>query len=143
MQGVIAYIALIYIINNNNKIRNRGTCNTRIYTRKEFLSLKQQFKAIMEEVMREKQIEQALVREVKKRAGLPLKFISPGLDGVPDRIILLPGGKRGFVELKAPGKHMRALQEKRKRQLESLGFLVFCLDNTEEIGGIIDAIQST
>ncbi|MDD4432108.1 MAG: VRR-NUC domain-containing protein [Parabacteroides sp.] len=93
--------------------------------------------------MREKSIEQALVRKVKQMGGLALKFVSPGLDGVPDRIVLFPDGKIGFIELKAPGKTMRALQEKRKRQLEALGFLVFCMDNTEQIGGIIDAIRAT
>ncbi len=93
--------------------------------------------------MREKNIEQSLVKAVKKKGGLALKFISPGLSGVPDRILLMPDGKLAFIELKAPGKKMRVLQEKRKRQLEALGFLVFCLDNTEEIEVMINAICAT
>lgn len=93
--------------------------------------------------MREKNIEQSLVKAVKKKGGLALKFISPGLSGVPDRILLMPDGKLGFIELKAPGKKLRVLQEKRKRQLEALGFLVFCLDNTEEIEVMINAICAT
>ena len=59
---------------------------------------------------------------------------------VPDRLILLPGGKVGFVECKAPGKQLRPLQVHRKRQLEGLGFLVYCLDSPEAIGGILDEI---
>jgi hypothetical protein len=47
-----------------------------------------------------------------------------------------------FVELKAPGKKMRALQVRRKRQLEILGFKVFTVDNHEMIGGILDEIQT-
>ena len=54
--------------------------------------------------MREKVIEHKLLTEVKKIGGLALKFVSPGYDGVPDRIVLLPGGKIGFVEVKAPGR---------------------------------------
>lgn len=92
--------------------------------------------------MREREIESALVRAVKIKNGMALKFVSPGFDGVPDRIILFPGGRIVFIELKAPGKKMRPLQEKRKRQLEALGFQVFCVDNKDQIGGIIDAIQS-
>ena len=53
--------------------------------------------------MREKTIEQKFVAAVKAAEGLALKFISPGFDGVPDRIVLLPGGKMAFVEVKAPG----------------------------------------
>ena len=90
--------------------------------------------------MREKEIEAALVKAAKKRNGMALKFISPGMSGVPDRLVLLPDGKLGFIELKAPGKKMRLLQEKRKRQLEALGFLVFCLDSKEEIEVMLDAI---
>lgn len=90
--------------------------------------------------MREKVVEQKLVTEVKHMGGLAPKFVSPGLDGVPDRLILLPGGRMGFVECKAPGKQLRPLQAYRKRQLEGLGFLVRCLDRPEEIGGILDAI---
>lgn len=93
--------------------------------------------------MREKNIEQSLVKAVKKKGGLALKFVSPGLAGVPDRLVLLPNGRLGFIELKAPGKKLRVLQEKRKRQLEALGFLVFCLDNTEEIEVMINAICAT
>ena len=88
----------------------------------------------------EKNIEQKLVKEVKNAGGLCLKFTSPGFDGVPDRIILMPGGKMAFAEIKAPGKKLRPLQECRKRQLESLGFSVFCIDNLETIGGVVDEI---
>lgn len=92
--------------------------------------------------MRESEIEAALKKAAKKRNGVAFKFVSPGLSGVPDRLVLLPIGKIGFIELKAPGKKLRKLQEKRKRQLEALGFLVFCLDSKEEVEVVLDAIQS-
>ncbi|EGT3735408.1 MULTISPECIES: VRR-NUC domain-containing protein [Bacillota] len=93
--------------------------------------------------MREKWIEQQLVKAVKDIGGIALKIVSPGFDGMPDRLILLPNRKAAFVEVKALGKSLRPLQEKRKRQLEALGFLVFCLDNIEQIGGILREIQAS
>ena len=93
--------------------------------------------------MREKTIETKLVKAVKSMGGLALKFISPGLDGVPDRLVLLPNGKAAFIELKATGEKMRPLQVRRKRQLESLGFSVYCIDRPEQIGEILDEIQSS
>ena len=93
--------------------------------------------------MREKTIESNLVKAVKNMGGLAPKFVSPGFDGVPDRIVLLPYGKIAFVELKAEGETLRPLQVRRKRQLESLGFLVYCVDAVEQIGGILDEIQSS
>lgn len=92
--------------------------------------------------MREKEVEAALVKAAKKRNGVALKFVSPGLSGVPDRLVLLPDGKIGFIELKSPGKKMRLFQEKRKSQLERLGFLVFCLDSKEKVEVMLDAIQA-
>lgn len=92
--------------------------------------------------MREIEIEEYLVKEAKKRHGLCLKFICPSMDGVPDRILLLPGGKIAFVELKAPGKKPRALQIKRMKQIAKLGFKGLVVDSKElaqttldEIGG--------
>ena len=93
--------------------------------------------------MTEKYIEQKLVKAVKERGGIAPKFVSPGLDGVPDRIVLLPMGRMAFVELKAPDKKMRPLQVRRKRQLEALGFLVYCVDRVEQIGEVLDEIQSS
>ena len=91
--------------------------------------------------MREKAIEKKLVQVVKSMGGLAPKFTSPGFDGVPDRLVLLPGGKLAFIELKAPGKALRPLQARRKSQLESLGFSVYCIDSPEQIGGILSEIQ--
>ena len=88
----------------------------------------------------ERTIERRLTAETKKRGGMALKFVSPGLDGVPDRIVLMPGGRIAFVEVKAPGKHPRPLQVKRKRQLESLGFPVYCIDHPDQVGGVLDEI---
>lgn len=93
--------------------------------------------------MREKEIEKRLVKCTKDLGGLALKIVSPGFDGMPDRLVLLSNGKIAFVEVKAPGKILRPLQEKRKRQLEALGFLVFCLDDVKQIGGILHEIQTS
>ena len=91
--------------------------------------------------MNEKRIERELIKAVKAVGGICPKFISPGFDGVPDRIVLMPNGIIAFVELKSPGKKMRSIQIKRKRQLESLGFSVYCIDRPEQIGGVLDEIN--
>ncbi|MBE5809666.1 MAG: VRR-NUC domain-containing protein [Clostridiales bacterium] len=92
--------------------------------------------------MREKEIEQQLVRAVRNRGGLALKLVSPGWAGAPDRLILMAGGRVFFVETKAPGHTLRPLQAKRKRQLEALGFSVCCIDQPEQIGGVLDEIHT-
>ncbi len=93
--------------------------------------------------MREKQIESKLVQSVRKKGGLCLKFVSPNFDGMPDRLILLPGGRIAFAELKAPGKKPRPLQLARHKTLMKLGFHVYVIDSIEQIGAILDEIQSS
>ena len=93
--------------------------------------------------MTEKSIEQKLVQAVKAMGGISPKFISPGYDGMPDRIILLPVGRTAFVEVKAMGYKPRPLQLHRHKLLRSLGFKVFVLDDIGRIGEIISEIQST
>lgn len=90
--------------------------------------------------MREKDIEQTLRKAVKAQGGIALKLVSPSFIGIPDRLILMPKGKVAFVELKSTGSKLRPLQIKRKRQLELLGFKVYCIDGMEQIGGVIDEI---
>ena len=93
--------------------------------------------------MREKQTEQKLVSAVKKLGGIAPKFMSPGLDGIPDRIVLLPGGHMAFVEVKAPGEKPRPLQLARHKLLRGLGFKVYVLDDEQQIGGLLDEIRTT
>ena len=93
--------------------------------------------------MREKQIEQRLVRAVKAHSGICPKLVSPGFDGMPDRMVLLPGGRIGFVEVKAPGQKPRPLQTRRHGQLRALGFRVYVIDRIDQIGGVLDEISAT
>lgn len=90
--------------------------------------------------MRESEVERQFVEAVRAAGGQALKFTSQTMNGVPDRLVLLLGGKCAFVELKAPGKQMRLLQRKRRQQLEALGFPVFCVDRPEQIQPAIDAL---
>lgn len=93
--------------------------------------------------MREKLIEQKLIRAVKAVGGLAVKLVSPGFDGMPDRLLLLPGGKIAFVEAKSMSCKPRPLQIKRHEILMNLGFLVFVLDDDKQIGALLDEIQTS
>ncbi len=90
--------------------------------------------------MREKVVEAKLVEQTKAAGGICPKFVSPGFDGMPDRIVLLPGGHMGFVEVKAPGKKPRPLQISRHKLLQRLGFPVYVLDRPEQIPEILEKI---
>jgi len=92
--------------------------------------------------VREKVIEQKLVRAVKAMGGIAPKFTSPGFDGMPDRLVLLPKGRIAFVEVKRHLEKTRPLQEARHGVLRRLGFKVYVLDDGEQIGGILREILS-
>lgn len=89
---------------------------------------------------KEGRVESALVKAVRSRGGICPKWVSPGLDGVPDRIVMLPEGKIGFVEVKAPGEQARKLQIARLEQLRRLGYKSFVCDREEAIEGILNEI---
>ena len=93
--------------------------------------------------MREKQVEERLVNLVKARGGICLKFTSPGFDGTPDRLILLPDGKTAFAEVKAPGKKPRPLQTARHELLRRLGYRVYVIDDKAQIPGVLDEIEAS
>ncbi|MBW5406905.1 VRR-NUC domain-containing protein [Morganella morganii] len=79
--------------------------------------------------VREDVIERHLVSEVKKAGGIAYKFVSPGQRAVPDRLVLLPGGKVIFVECKAPGEKPRPDQLREHARLFALGHQVVVLDS--------------
>lgn len=89
--------------------------------------------------MLEKAIESKLRKGIKAIGGMCLKWESPGFTGVPDRIILLPGGRVFFVETKAPGKKERKRQEYVHKQLRKLGFTVYAtVDSEEKVQAIVE-----
>ncbi|MBQ3703154.1 MAG: VRR-NUC domain-containing protein [Oscillospiraceae bacterium] len=92
--------------------------------------------------MRERQIEQKLVKAVCDAGGICPKMLSPGMDGMPDRLVLLRPGRIGFVEVKAPGKTPRPLQTHRHSQLRALGFPVFVLDDPKKIPWILEEVAA-
>lgn len=87
--------------------------------------------------MREKEIEVYLRDRVKKAGGKAYKFESPGNDGVPDRIVLFPGNKIYFIEIKAPGKKPRPLQLKQMRDISAFGCNVLVVDSKEGVDDFI------
>ena len=96
--------------------------------------------AEQENRMREKDIEKELAVRTKAMGGIAPKFTSPGFAGMPDRLVLLPHGRMGFVELKAPGRKPRPLQIARHRLLRRLGFNVYVIDDTRQIAVVLKEI---
>ena len=91
----------------------------------------------------ESEIEAKLRDAAKAAGGRAFKFISPGNAGVPDRIVVLPGTKIGFVELKQPGKKTTKLQQVQIRKLLDLGFYATVLDSPDRISGVLEDIKRT
>ena len=86
--------------------------------------------------MRERDIEQYLVKRARESGGKAYKWVSPGNDGVPDRIVIFPG-RIIFVELKAPGKKPTPLQLARHRELAGFGLEVLVIDSKEDVDRLI------
>ena len=91
--------------------------------------------------MRERTVEQKLARAVRQSGGLALKFISPGFNGVPDRLLLFMGSQVAFCEVKAPGQKPRPLQVHRMEQLRALGFRVYVVDSEEGIREMLEDMK--
>lgn len=87
--------------------------------------------------MRESTIEAYLRDRVKELGGKAYKFVSPGNDGVPDRLVCLPGGLAIFVELKAPGKKPTNMQRFQHGKLQALGFSVWVIDSKSMVDSFI------
>lgn len=70
---------------------------------------------------RERDVEKFLREQVEKRKGICLKLTSPGQDGMPDRIIVMPAGRVYFVELKTRSGELSKVQRYQLRRLTDLG----------------------
>ncbi|MFK7695390.1 VRR-NUC domain-containing protein [Paenibacillus sp. HJGM_3] len=92
--------------------------------------------------MRESTLERRLVRLVEELGGEAPKWVSPGNRGVPDRIVILPGGRTIYVEMKAPGKPLEPLQVRWARILRRLGHEVYKIDSNEDIDRFIAEVKA-
>lgn len=88
-------------------------------------------------MMRERAVEAKLRRAVEGSGGLCLKWVSPGSSGVPDRIVLMPGGRAAFVEVKAPGQKTRPLQDEWLARLQRLGFTTAVVSCPESVDAVV------
>lgn len=88
----------------------------------------------------EKSIEHYLVERVRKLGGECLKYSNPHAIGYPDRIVLLPGGRVMWVELKSYGERPRAIQQQRIERLRQLGQEVHVCDSRQAVDAIVGPI---
>ena len=88
----------------------------------------------------EKTLEKRLKNKVEKHGGKFLKFVSPGMAGVPDRILLYPSGGIIFVEMKDEGQNLKPLQVKRAEELRALGHDVRCIDSRQAVDDLVNEV---
>ena len=121
-------INLINLINSYALIENGSNTVTSVTLKKT-------------EIMNEKLIERKLRESVKKLGGLALKFSSPYHRGMPDRIVLMPGNRIAFAELKTIGKKPTELQKKAIAELRAMGFKAEVIDSQEGLNKFLEEIS--
>lgn len=92
--------------------------------------------------MNEKLIEKKLVAAVAKALGIALKLLPFLFTGLPDRMVLMPGGRIWFVEIKTTGKKLSPRQEIVHKMLQNLGFKVYVIDDAVSLALFIDLINA-
>lgn len=92
--------------------------------------------------MKEADLESRLVRGVKKLGGQAFKFVSPGNAGVPDRLVILPGGRIYFVELKTDRGRLSPMQGVQLKRLHDLGASVVIVRGELGVREILQQFQS-
>lgn len=90
---------------------------------------------------RERDVEAWLRRQIERLGGKAMKFVSPGNNGVPDRIAILPGGKVWFIELKKRGEKQSELQKWQAEQLRKLGCNVATVAGMEQAQAWIEEVM--
>ena len=91
-------------------------------------------------MIREAEIESYFVAQVRVSGGEPFKFTSPGRRHVPDRMILWPGGRVRFVELKAPGRKPSLGQRREHQRFAAKGSPVQIIDSKAGVDAWIDEV---
>ena len=86
----------------------------------------------------ERDIERYLVKRVKDLGGVAYKFVSPAHRGVADRLVVLPGGRVWFVEVKAPGGRLSMLQKIFFEEMQALGQNVRIVWFKEDVDQLIE-----
>lgn len=92
--------------------------------------------------MLEREIEKKLADGVRKLGGRAYKFVSPGNDGVPDRIVVLPGISPVFVELKTETGRLSSLQNVQIKKLKDLGQDVRVLYGLEDVKRFLEEMRN-
>ena len=87
---------------------------------------------------RERQIEKRVGEYVKAKHGQWIKLT--GTKGIPDRMILLPQGKVGFIEMKRPGNKTSDMQDIWLERLRALGFKATWSDNYEDSVKFVESL---
>ena len=106
---------------------------------KNVYKMKRNIKKIVDNAeMSEKAVEKYLMCEVRKLGGICLKFASMSMTGYPDRLVLLPGGRQAWVELKSHSEQPREIQRVRHAELMRLGQKVYVVDDRSKVGALVD-----
>ena len=90
----------------------------------------------------EREIESKFTEQMESLGCLVCKFVSPGKAGMPDRLVIIPGGKVWFAEMKRPGEKLRPLQVFWKKQMESLGAKYYVVDSYKAIANVAADIKA-
>lgn len=97
----------------------------------------------MQIIESEKVLERKLKREVEKLGGWCIKIIPLHINGLPDRLCLLPGGRVFFAEVKTTKKKTTKIQKLIHNKLKRLGFTVQIIDTSEDVASLIDSYRAT